>query len=46
VFGNKNLTFAADGLPTTWSNIKCSGTTPDKKGAIDAYRIFSRCRPT
>ena len=33
------------GLPTISSSIKCPGTTPDKKGAIDSYRIFFAASP-
>jgi predicted ester cyclase len=32
-------------LPTTSSNIKFPGTTPDKNGAIDSYRIFFAASP-
>jgi hypothetical protein len=41
VFGNKSLTYAADWLADDFVEHQMfPGTTPDKKGAIDSYRIF------
>jgi predicted SnoaL-like aldol condensation-catalyzing enzyme len=46
VFGNKNLTYAADWLADDFVEHQVfPGTTPDKKGAIDSYRIFFAASP-
>ena len=46
VFANKNLTYAADWLADDFVEHQVfPGTTPDKKGAIDSYRIFFAASP-
>lgn len=46
VFGNKNLTYATDWLADDFVEHQVfPGTTPDKKGAIDSYRIFFAASP-
>jgi predicted SnoaL-like aldol condensation-catalyzing enzyme len=46
VFGNKNLKYAADWLADDFVEHQVfPGTTPDKKGAIDSYRIFFAASP-
>ena len=46
VFGNKNLQYAADWLADDFVEHQVfPGTTPDKKGAIDSYRIFFAASP-
>jgi steroid delta-isomerase-like uncharacterized protein len=46
VFGNKNLTYAADWLADDFVEHQVfPGTTPNKKGAIDSYRIFFAASP-
>jgi predicted ester cyclase len=46
VFGNKNLDFAQDALSDGFVEHQVfPGTTPDKKGAIDSYRIFFEAVP-
>jgi predicted ester cyclase len=46
VFGNKNLNYAADWLADDFVEHQVfPGTTPDKKGAIDSYRIFFAASP-
>jgi predicted ester cyclase len=46
VFGNKNLEYAADWLADDFVEHQVfPGTTPDKKGAIDSYRIFFAASP-
>jgi predicted ester cyclase len=46
VFGNKNLDYAADWLADDFVEHQVfPGTTPDKKGAIDSYRIFFAASP-
>ena len=46
VFGNKNLEYAADWLADDFVEHQVfPGTTPDKKGAIDSYRIFFEASP-
>jgi predicted ester cyclase len=46
VFGNKNLKYAADWLADDFVEHQVfQGTTPDKKGAIDSYRIFIAASP-
>jgi predicted ester cyclase len=46
VFGNKNLAYAADWLADDFVEHQVfPGTTPDKKGAIDSYRIFFESSP-
>src|SRR5215211_2409478 len=46
VFGNKNLNYAADWLADDFVEHQVFlGTTPDKKGAIDSYRIFFSASP-
>ena len=47
VFGNKNLPYAADGLPTTSSNIKCSrAPRPTRRVQSTPIASSSRHRPT
>ena len=46
VFGSKNLKYAADWLADDFVEHQVfPGTTPDKKGAIDSYRIFFAASP-
>jgi hypothetical protein len=46
VFGNKNLDSAAEWLAYDFVEHQVfPGTTPDKKGAIDSYRIFFAASP-
>jgi steroid delta-isomerase-like uncharacterized protein len=46
VFGNKNLDYAADWLAEDFVEHQVfPGTTPDKQGAIDSYRIFFAASP-
>ena len=46
VFGKKNLDYAADWLADDFVEHQVfPGTTPDKKGAIDSYRIFFAASP-
>jgi predicted ester cyclase len=46
VFGNKNLDYAADWLADDFVEHQVfPGTTPDKRGAIDSYRIFFAASP-
>jgi predicted SnoaL-like aldol condensation-catalyzing enzyme len=46
VFGRKNLDYAADWLADDFVEHQVfPGTTPDKKGAIDSYRIFFAASP-
>jgi len=46
VFGNKNLDHAAEWLADDFVEHQVfPGTTPDKKGAIDSYRIFFAASP-
>jgi predicted ester cyclase len=46
VFGNKNLDYAAEWLADDFVEHQVfPGTTPDKKGAIDSYRIFFAASP-
>jgi predicted ester cyclase len=46
VFGNKNLEYAADWLADDFVEHQVfPGTTPDKKGAIDSYRIVFAASP-
>jgi hypothetical protein len=45
-FGSKNLKYAADWLADDFVEHQVfPGTTPDKKGAIDSYRIFFAASP-
>jgi predicted ester cyclase len=46
VFGNNNLKYADDWLSDDFVEHQVfPGTTPDKKGAIDSYRIFFAASP-
>lgn len=46
VFGNKNLDYAAGWLSEDFVEHQVfPGTTPDKRGAIDSYRIFFEASP-
>jgi predicted ester cyclase len=46
VFDKKNLQYAADWLADDFVEHQVfPGTTPDKKGAIDSYRIFFAASP-
>jgi predicted SnoaL-like aldol condensation-catalyzing enzyme len=46
VFGNKNLDYAAAWLADDFVEHQVfPGTTPDKQGAIDSYRIFFAASP-
>src|SRR5215216_4225178 len=46
VFGNKNLNYAADWLADDFVEHQVfPRTTPDKKGAIESYRIFFEASP-
>ncbi|HWI00689.1 MAG TPA: ester cyclase [Propionibacteriaceae bacterium] len=46
VFGNKNLQYAIDWLADDFVEHQVFlGTTPDKKGAIESYRIFFAASP-
>ena len=46
VFGNKNLDYAAEWLSEDFVEHQVfPGTTPDKRGAIDSYRIFFKASP-
>lgn len=46
VFGNNNLKYADDWLSNDFVEHQVfPGTTPDKKGAIDSYRIFFAASP-
>jgi hypothetical protein len=47
VFGNKNLDYADKWLADDFVEHQVfPGTTPDKKGALDSYRIFFAASPT
>ena len=46
VFGKKNIAFAEEWLADDFVEHQVfPGTTPDKKGAIDSYRIFFEASP-
>jgi predicted ester cyclase len=46
VFGNKNLRYAEDHLADDFVEHQVfPGTTPDKQGAIDSYKIFFAASP-
>jgi predicted ester cyclase len=46
VFGNKNLAFAGEWLSDDFVEHQVfPGTTPDKRGALDSYRIFFEASP-
>ena len=46
VFGNKNLDYASDWLADDFVEHQVfPGTTPDKKSAVDSYRIFFAASP-
>jgi hypothetical protein len=46
MFGNKNLNYAVTWLADDFVKHQVfPGTTPDKKGAIDSYNIFSAASP-
>ena len=46
VFGNKNLAFAEEWLADDFVEHQVfPGTTPDKQGAIDSYRVFFAASP-
>ena len=47
VFGNKKLDYADTWLADDFVEHQVfPGTTPDKKGALDSYRIFFAASPT